>query len=244
MLLSNLNARFDKNRGMSSKKGIPPPEKAPGDTVLQEPSARGSSLKAISEHRASGAGRCCLTARGRQGSGAGPEAGGERHTPRSAPHGPVGSGTRGGTAAPKAPGAAGPAQGAGGPTPGASPGAGAEEREAGAAFTVAGQGTSRCRCRRRRRRPGALTLGGRPLPSPARRSAEAAPASGGAGQGMCVRGGAFRRRSQPRAGCAAAAASRRSVPMPPPRLLLSASRAGARPAPLPGCLLRQRRRRL
>lgn len=153
----------------------------------------------------------------------------------------VGSDTCRGTAPLRAERAPGPTQaeaGAGGAAPGASPGASAEGRAAGAASTVSREGTSRYR----RRRPGALTLGGRPLPSPARRSAPVAPASGGAGQGMCVRGGAFRRRTKPRAGCAAAAASRRTVPMPPPRLLLSASRAGARPAPLPGCLLRQRRR--
>lgn len=57
MLLSNLNARFDKNRRMISKKGIPPPEKVPSETVLQEPSARGSNFKAISK---------CLSLRSRE----------------------------------------------------------------------------------------------------------------------------------------------------------------------------------
>lgn len=90
----------------------------------------------------------------------------------------------------------------------------------------------------------AAALGRRPLPSPARRSEPSAPSSGAAGQGMCVRGGAFRRRTKPRAGYAAAAAARRTMPPPPPpRLLLSASRAGARSAPLPGSLLQQQRRR-
>lgn len=218
MLLSNLNARFDKNRGKISKTGIPPPEKAPSGTVLQEPSARGSHLRAISKH---------LSLRRRA----------VLPQPRGRRRRPGGSGRRG-----LRPGQG--EAGAGGPTAGAPPGAGAEGREARAAVRAAREGTSG---------RGALTVRGRALPPPARRSAAAAPAPGGAGQGMSGRGGAFRRRSEPRAGCAAAAASRRSVPVPipmpvsipipmpmPPRLLLPAARAGARPAPLPGRLLRQR----
>lgn len=57
MLLPNLNTGFDKNRGMISKRGIPPPEKVPSETVLQEPSARGSNFKEISK---------CLSVRRRE----------------------------------------------------------------------------------------------------------------------------------------------------------------------------------
>lgn len=76
---------------MTSKKGIPPPEKVPSETVPQEPSARGSNSKAISkclslrrrEVRPPTLGKAAASPRepGRAGAGR------ERHTPRSPPHG-------------------------------------------------------------------------------------------------------------------------------------------------------------